>query len=268
MTPPMRHHVPRVLRVALTLLATVFFFSGGPLIGLVLLPILRLSSRDHRAYRRRCTRVLGRLHAMFAGWLRRAGLMVGPEHVPALPGIRDGAPYLLVCNHPTFIDVVLLLGAYPDLTCLVNQKWYRTLALGALLRQSAYLPGPSRAGEGEDDVVGAMVEHLRCGHPLLVFPEGKRSLPAKLHRFRRGAVEAAVRAGVPIVALFLSTDRPFLTRGTPLWDVPPEAARYDLELLDVIDTSSVSAERARAINAELQAKYQARFAQLLEARAA
>ena len=48
-----------------------------------------------------------------------------------------------------------------------------------------------------------MVQHLESGHPLLVFQEGTRSLPGRLRRFRRGAVEAAVRAKVSIVALLL-----------------------------------------------------------------
>lgn len=258
------------LRVLAAGFALLFFFAGGPLIGLVLLPLVWLVAEDREDHRRRSTRLLGRLHAAFASWMRFAGLIEGPPSIPALAGIAPNEPYLLVCNHPSLLDAVLLLGAYRGLTCVVKRSWYRSITLGPLLRQSAYLPGPARSPEHDDDVLSAMVMHLESGHALLVFPEGTRSLPEAMRRFRRGAVEAALRAQVPIVAVFLATDRPFLTKGEPAWKVIARLrpVRYELELLEVIDTRSIPLESARALNAELQSRYHARFAALMESRRA
>src|SRR5690606_3061160 len=121
--------------------------------------------------------------------------------------------------------------------------------------------------EESEDMLGTMVAHLRSGHPLLVFPEGTRSLADRLHRFRRGAVEAAVRAQVPIVALFVAVDRPFLMKGVPFWHVPQDTAHYVVEPLEIVDTRGVPVERAKALNAELQAKFQARFQRMIAERA-
>jgi 1-acyl-sn-glycerol-3-phosphate acyltransferase len=249
----------RVLRVALALAVAGSFFLVGPLLGLVVLPAVRLRAHDRADYRRRSTRVLGALHAFFVRCATWTGL-VAPPVAPPLPASLAGRGYVVVANHPTLLDVVLLLGAYRDLTCMVKRSWYRSLALGMLLRQSAYLPGPSRApGEDEgDDVLGTMVEHLRAGHPLLVFPEGTRSPPGRLHRFRRGAVEAAVRAQVPIVALHLAVDQPFLTREAPVWAIPDRPVRFTLALLDVIETRGLGAEDARALHDGLRARFVAR----------
>jgi 1-acyl-sn-glycerol-3-phosphate acyltransferase len=116
-------------------------------------------------------------------------------------------------------------------------------------------------------MLGAMVEHLEGGHPLLVFPEGTRSTQDRMHRFRRGAVEAAVRAKVPLVALFVSIDRPFLMKGVPFWKVPSDMARYSIERLEVIDTSALDASDAKQLNADLQARFHARFARMIAERA-
>ncbi|AKF09557.1 lysophospholipid acyltransferase family protein [Sandaracinus amylolyticus] len=257
--------MPRWLRIILTAWAFFLFFVGSPLIGIVVLPLLRLVAKDREDHRRRCTRVIGRLHRVFTWWMRVSGL-VAPPAMPELPGVAPGAPYVMITNHPSLIDVILLLGSFEGLTCVVKGSWYRSLVLGPLLKQTAYLPGPGSGEEESEDMLGTMVEHLSTGHPLLVFPEGTRSLKNRMHRFRRGAVEAAVRAKVPIVAMFVAIDRPFLMKGVPFWHVPKDTATYSIEPLEVIDTRDVPVEHAKALNAELQSKFQARFQRMLAER--
>lgn len=257
--------MPRSLRILLTAWSFFLFFGGSPVIGIVLLPILRLFARDAADHRRRCTRLIGRAFRVFTRWCTFARHIDAPREIPALPELAPGQPYVLIANHPSLIDIFFLLGSYPGLTCVTKGSWYRSIVLGPLLRQTNYLAGPGGTEES-DDMLGAMIGHLESGHPLLVFPEGSRSLPDRLRRFRRGAVEAAVRARVPIVALFLSVDRPYLMKGVPFWKVPRGTARYSLERIDVIDTSAIPIEDAKKLNADLQARYQERFTRMLAER--
>jgi 1-acyl-sn-glycerol-3-phosphate acyltransferase len=257
--------MPRFFRILLTGWSFFLFFLGSPLIGMVLLPVLRLFAKGREDHRRRCTRLIQRAMRFFAGWLRFAGLIEPPPEIPRLNGVSPGQSYVLITNHPSLIDIFFLLGMFDGLTCVTKRSWYRSIVLGPLLRQTHYLPGPGSWDEG--DTFQVMVEHLEQGHPLLVFPEGTRSLPDRMHRFRRGAVEAAIRARVPIVAFFVSIDRPFLMKGVPFWKVPSDTARYSMECLDVIDTSVLSVTDAKQVNADLQARFHARFARMLEGRA-
>lgn len=259
--------MPRFLRIVLSAWCFFLFFVGSPLIGIVVLPILRLFAKDREDHRRRCTRVIGRLHRVFWWWCSTSGLISPRPPMPELKGIAPGEPYVMITNHPSLIDVILLLASFEGLTCVVKGSWYRSLVLGPLLKQTAYLPGPGSGEEESEDMLGTMVTHLERGHPLLVFPEGTRSAKNRMHRFRRGAVEAAVRAQVPIVAMFVSLDRPWLMKGVPFWHVPRDTARYSVEMLEIVDTRGIPVERARALNAELQAKFQARFQRMLAERA-
>ena len=260
--------MPRALRIALTGWAFFLFFVGSPLIGLVLLPLARLAAPSAAVHRARCTRWIGAAHRVFWGWMRMSGLVTGRPGAVPLPELPTGGAYVMVTNHPTLIDVILLLGSYEGLTCVVKGSWYRSIVLGPLLRQTDYLAGPGSGRPESEDMLGTMVSHLRGGHPLLVFPEGTRSLADRMHRFRRGAVEAAVRAGVPVVALFLDVDPPFLMKGMPFWRVPPRAARFRVERLDVVSTEGLGPDDARALNESLQARFQARFDAARAARAA
>ncbi|MDQ3033216.1 MAG: 1-acyl-sn-glycerol-3-phosphate acyltransferase [Myxococcota bacterium] len=264
--------MPRWVRIVLSGWFFFLFFSGSPLLGIVILPLMRLFAKDRDDHRRRCTRLIQRLFRVFTAFCHFARLIEPPREMPALTGIAPGQPYVLITNHPSLIDIFFLLGGFDGMTCVAKGSWYRSLVLGPLLRQTSYLPGPGSGQEEtaavrEGGMLTAMVEHLEQGHPLLVFPEGTRSTQEHLHRFRRGAVEAAIRAKVPIVALFVAIDRPYLMKGVPFWKVPKDMARYSIERLDIIDTSGLDVSEAKALNADLQARFHARFARLLVERA-
>lgn len=258
--------MPRWLRIALTAWSFFLFFAGSPVIGVVLLPILRLFARDREDHRRRCTFLIGRAFRVFAAWCTFARNFEAPRSVPSLPEIVPGRPYVMISNHPSLIDLFFHLGSFDGLTCVAKGSWYRGWVLGPLLRQTHYLPGPGAGEDENDDMLGTMVAHLRAGHPLLVYPEGTRSLPDRLRRFRRGAVEAAIRAQVPIVALFTAIDRPYLMKGVPFWRVPRGTPRYSLERLAVIDTAGLTPEDAKRIHADLEQRYKSRFAEMLASR--
>jgi 1-acyl-sn-glycerol-3-phosphate acyltransferase len=256
--------MPRWLRIIFTATSFLFFFAGSPLIGLVVLPLMRLTAKDREDHRRRCTLFVSRLLRIFSEWVRFMGLVGYPRDF-ALPRGLEGRPYVMIANHPSLIDMILLMGALPGLTCVTKGSWSRSVVLGPLLRQTHYLPGPGSGEEESDDMLGTMVKHVESGHPLLVFPEGTRSPVERLLRFRRGAVETALRAKVPLVCLFVSLDRPFLMKGTPFWKVPRDRATYSFEILDVIDPDEETRD-ARTLNKTLHERYEARFAKMLAAR--
>lgn len=263
--------MPRAIRIALTGLSFLIFFLGSALIGLVLFPLLFVAAGfDLRRHRDRCTRLVGWGYGTFLFWMRLAGLIEWGPPVHPPPELRDRA-YVLVANHPSLIDVLFLLHWFrPRLTSLVKAAWYRSLFFGPLLRSTHYLPGASAeeldaaiAHDGEAPVVRRMTAHLRAGHPIVVFPEGTRSAAGGLRPFKRGAFEAAVAAGVPIVRVFIAVDRPMLMKGVPFWHVPPRRARWDFELLPTVDTAG---RTGRALRNALQADYEARFAEYVACR--
>ncbi|MBX7191426.1 MAG: 1-acyl-sn-glycerol-3-phosphate acyltransferase [Sandaracinaceae bacterium] len=254
--------MPRWLRIVLTGWCFFLFFFGSPVIPLLVFPWMRLTSRDEETYRGRCTHWLHRGTRFFTRLITFYRLVDAPREVSLPRGVDPSKPYVLVSNHPSLIDVVLSLGWFEGLTCVVKGSLMRSAAFGHLLRSTNYLPGPT--GEGED-VCGAIVAHLRKGHPIMVFPEGTRSLADRLHRFRRGAVEAAFEAGVPIVPMYLDVTVPFLMKGAPFWRAPHESPVYRAEFFEVIDPRTETRD-ARQVNADLQERYRARYAQTVSRR--
>jgi 1-acyl-sn-glycerol-3-phosphate acyltransferase len=252
-----RFRAPRFIRIALMGALFLLFFFGSPVLALTLFPILRLTSRDRDHYRARCTTLLHHgIHLIL--WTARFFGVVDYELAPLPPSIDEGKPFVLMSNHPTFVDMIVILGALPDLTCVTKGSWSRHWALGRLLRSTNYLPGPGSGMPESEHMLDSMVAHLRAGFPLLVFPEGQRSMKDQLRRFRRGAVEAAVAANVPIVPLYLALSRPYLTKDVPLWKPPEVAPKYTFEWFDVIRPEDFGKDSKR-IHEHLVAEYDARF---------
>ncbi|MFK7984870.1 MAG: 1-acyl-sn-glycerol-3-phosphate acyltransferase [Sandaracinaceae bacterium] len=232
------------------------FFCGSPFIALVVFPTLRLVS-GKEAYRRRCTRLLYLGMALICWLGRGAGIWVFQN--PVLPPRVDpDQSYVLISNHPTFIDMIVLLGSIPRLTCVTSGRWSRHWALGRLLRSTEYLPGPGSGRPESEDMLGSMVRHLQAGHSLLVFPEGQRSQKDQLRRFRRGAFEAAAQANVPLVPLFLGIDRPYLTKEVSIWNPPTPSPEYTFDWFEVVEPAEYDND-GRRIHEHLVSQYRARF---------
>ncbi len=258
--------MPRAARVLLSGLAFLLFAVGGAALSWVILPLSVARHRGRLAQRRRSQAVLHRYgYGGFVGTLRWLRLIAFDPPPVALP---DGA-YVLVANHPSLVDVMLLLATFPGLACVVKRSWFASPLIGPLLRHGGYIAGPGRdedeAGEGPaasgPPVLQRIVACLREGTPVLIFPEGSRSPPDGLLRFKRGAAEAALRAGVPLVPVLLRYDPPTLARGGSggsWWRVPARAIRISLEpLVDRAGDEPLPPDAdARAVTHALRVRYE------------
>ncbi len=266
--------MPRLLRILLSGSAFVAFFFSAAVIGRLLLPILvRLPGTPERRRARR-ERVMQAVYRSFIAYMKLVRLIYFER--PAIPAEvpGPGQAYVLIANHPSLIDAIVLGSLLPGLISVAKASWFRSWLMRPLLEYSGHIPGPQEhalpetageeAGE-EDSVLGRMVEHLRAGHPLLVFPEGSRSHERALRRFRRGALEAAIRAQVPIVPVFISVVPPMLMKHQAWYEVPPRGGRFAVEFLPVIQTAGAELD-SRALNRELKLRYEQRHAQMLAER--
>lgn len=266
--------MPKLLRILLTGSAFLGFFLFAGLLGRLMLPLVVAfpgSPERKRARREWFFLWTNRVFCFYMGMLRLV-LYRRPPLPADLP--PSGQGYIVIANHPSLVDVLLLGATLPGLTSLAKASWYRSWVLGPLLRHGKHVRGPepralTQAGTDSEDadapVLERMVEHLRAGHPLLVFPEGSRSHERTMRRFRRGAVEAAIRAQVPIVPVFISVAPPMLMKHQPWYEVPPRGGRFTLEFFPVIETAGRELD-ARALNHELKQRYEARHQQMLQER--
>lgn len=124
--------------------------------------------------------------------------LLGPVRVDGRHHIPSRGPCLLVANHQSILDALVVQGACPrrvramaKSTQFTRAGWSRLLgALGAF---------PVRRFEPDPQAVRTTLRLLAAGEVVAVYPEGERSWDGHLDPFRRGTLRLLLAAGVPVV---------------------------------------------------------------------
>lgn len=201
-------------RAAAARLRRVMYILARPLYGLWLwtaLGILVLAALIgafmlRAEPRRRTLRGLARLMTRATGIPLRG---VGLEHVPS------AGPAVVVVNHASYVDAILLYGLLPPQSCFVAKE---SLAKRPFVRWFLSATG-TRFVERLDPRTAVedtrhLVDLVRRSGLLIMFPEGTFSAMPGLLPFRMGAFVIAEQTGAPLIPMALRGTRTFLRDGS------------------------------------------------------
>nr|WP_286009696.1 MFS transporter [Salinicola sp. S1-1-2] len=125
----------------------------------------------------------------------------GRHNVPA-----EG-PALVVCNHVSFMDALVLGGACPrPLRFMMDRPIYESPWLNWFFRIAGAIPVDSdrRDPGGVRRALEEVSRALRNGEVVMIFPEGRLTPDGDVHAFRRGLDLVLARDPVPVVPAALS----------------------------------------------------------------
>jgi 1-acyl-sn-glycerol-3-phosphate acyltransferase len=123
------------------------------------------------------------------------------RHVP------DDGPALLVCNHVSYVDALVLGGSIPrPVRFVMYYKIHRIPVLGWLFRTARTIP---IAGAKEDPALMAKAfedvrDALRNGEVVGIFPEGGLTRDGDIARFRGGVERILADTPVPVIPLAIT----------------------------------------------------------------
>ncbi|MFP6848049.1 MAG: MFS transporter [Pseudomonas sp.] len=127
------------------------------------------------------------------------------EH-KGLEAIPDEGAAVLVCNHVSFVDALLIGGAVRrPIRFVMYYKIYNLPVLNFIFRTAGTVP---IAGRNEDLLIydaafKKIAEYLRNGELVCIFPEGKLTTDGEINEFK-GGIERIVEANpVPVIPLAL-----------------------------------------------------------------
>ena len=236
----------RLWRQVRTGSAFALFGVGGAILALLVLPFARRLS-DPAGFDLRAQRWLRVGYAAFMGYMDVLDL-VDVRRLGGAEQDGDPGPRLYVANHPTLIDTPMVVSAFDQADCIAKTEWAENRFLGPAIAAANYI----RRDTGSA-VVEEGVQRLAAGRTLVIFPEGTRTPDGvRLGRFERGAAHMALRAGVPIRPLVITSRPRSLMKGQKWYDVPDrpivltvrELAPLDpKDVLEGGETTSVAARR-------------------------
>jgi 1-acyl-sn-glycerol-3-phosphate acyltransferase len=125
----------------------------------------------------------------------------GDEHIPT-----QGAA-ILVCNHVSFVDAVLLMAASPrPIRFIMDHRIFAVPVLGALFRLAKAIPiAPQKEDPATYERAFAEARVvLTEGDLLAIFPEGGITKDGALGEFKGGVMKILATHPVPVVPLALT----------------------------------------------------------------
>jgi 1-acyl-sn-glycerol-3-phosphate acyltransferase len=249
----------RALSYAWRVPATGFAFAaiglGGLAMSLSLFPLIRLLSREAALRQRRTQAAIRASFRLYIGMLRVLGLMrvetVGAERLGACGGV------LVIANHPTLLDVVLLMTLVPNAQCVVKSGLWRNRFLGPVVRAAGYIRNDLSA----EELIGRCGEVLRQGNNLILFPEGTRSTPGRPCRFQRGFANLALLVPADLQIVHIACEPLTLTKGVPWYVVPERRAVFRVTVGERVASAPFMRYGSRALSARrLTSTIETRFA--------
>jgi len=140
----------------------------------------------------------------FAAWIVSRVMyrfrVTGDEHIP------EAGAAIVVCNHVSFVDALLLMAASPrPIRFVMDHQIFRTPVLGTLFRLAKAIPIAPQREQPEVYAAAFEAAHrvLEEGDLLGIFPEGAITRDGTLGEFKGGVariVERARGAGIePVV---------------------------------------------------------------------
>jgi 1-acyl-sn-glycerol-3-phosphate acyltransferase len=132
----------------------------------------------------------------------------------ALRHAQAGQPLVVVSNHASYLDVLVVAAVSPVPICFVSKSEASAWpVVGSFIRKCQYLTVSRQdASQAATDSQG-LAQRLESGETVHVFPEGTFTPHNGLRPFQMGAFKSAVESGCPILPVTLVGTRNVLRDG-------------------------------------------------------
>ncbi len=159
-------------------------------------------------------------HLFFRLFFRVLAWVVPGARFRIGPGVRAIRGAVIVCNHRSYLDPLLLISLFEKQKTIVKALFFDIPIFRWALRHSGYIPAAARGALASRTLeqVQSLGPFLAAGGNLFVFPEGTRGMRRGAGKLEKGAFRLARRWSAPIEVLWVeNTDKLF----------PPGRFRFD-----------------------------------------
>jgi 1-acyl-sn-glycerol-3-phosphate acyltransferase len=245
-------------RLAGTGICFAAFFGGGLMLALTVFPMIALFVRREEARIRATQAVIHHTFRLYIAILERLGII--KLQVFGQEALLDGKGRMIVANHPTLLDVVLLMSLIPRAQCIVKADLWKSRYLGGVMRWAGYI----RNDLEPEALLTACRKAMAEGKSLIIFPEGTRSRPGETLQFRRGFANIALLAGAEIQLVTIDCRPIMLSKGDPWWKIPPNRSLFRVTVGERLDVGATLGYQYRSLAArQLVRRLQAYFTEQL-----
>lgn len=214
-------------RLVMTGFCFALFGIGGLLLSVVWFNLLLLLVCNPVRRRRLARRSIAASFRAFLTVAKTLGVL--DYRIEGSDVLRQEKGCLVVANHPTLIDYVLLASVMPETDCLVKSALLKNPFVSGVIRAADYL-----INSQADALLPACQQRLDQGDTILIFPEGTRTRPGEKMTLQRGAANIAVRCGSDLRVVTIHCSEHLLDKQSKWYDVPPAKPLFTVEVRERI----------------------------------
>lgn len=217
-------------RLFATGLCFIIFGLGALVISAIIFPLqaLLISSEENRKQKARFT--IHKAFAFFISVMKCFGVLkVKLKNFEQLNNMRQ---QVVIANHPSLIDVVLIIAYLPNANCVVKSALFKNPFLRGVVKRVGYIDNTS-----SEQLFNDCKKSLASGCNIVIFPEGTRSKTGQPLAFKRGAANIAIRCQAHYQPILICVNPSTLTKKESWYDVPHKKFVVTLTAQAAIDNS-------------------------------
>ncbi|QIR13306.1 lysophospholipid acyltransferase family protein [Shewanella aestuarii] len=233
----------------------ITFGLGGLVCSLTILPLIYLLSGSKAKQVARVQKTVSLMFKFFVAMLTFTGVIKVKQQ--NLASLVNSQHTIIIANHPTLVDVVVLISLMPNVSCVVKQGLWRNPLIRSILSGAGYIPN-----RGADLLLQDCQQVLDSGTNLIIFPEGTRTITGRIiNPFARGAANIAIRTNTSILPIVLRTDVAGLTKQQSWYEIPRQTINMSVEVgklfscEDYNELADSESKKARQLTRELEQFY-------------
>lgn len=185
-----------IYRILAKLFCFAFFGICSLILAILLFPIIHIitgfNEKRFKVFVRKFNYQYFKIFVKIAEILGAIQLTV--ENKDSLKDLRSK---VVIANHPSLFDVVILFSLIPNANCIVKGELIQNKFISLIIR-NLYIPNNIPFEDQLEMAKASMNE----GNNLIIFPEGTRSKPGEPWEFKKGAARFALYAQNDVVPIF------------------------------------------------------------------
>lgn len=219
-----------IRRVCVKLFCFAFFGISSLILAILLFPIMHVLSGFSETKFKKMVRKFN--HRYFKIFVKLAtilgGISLSVENKGALTELRSK---VVIANHPSLFDVVILFSLIPNADCIVKGELIQNKFISLIIK-NLYIPNNIPF----DDQLEHAKKSMEEGNNLIIFPEGTRSKPGEPWDFKKGAARFALYSKNDVIPIYFGGNEKIgLRKHDKLLQFhPTERYKYILKVLSSI----------------------------------
>ncbi|MBI4515344.1 MAG: 1-acyl-sn-glycerol-3-phosphate acyltransferase [Deltaproteobacteria bacterium] len=122
-------------------------------------------------------------------------------HIEGRERIRPGVAYVMVANHQSLLDILVLFRLFVHFKWVSKIENFRVPAVGWNMRLNRYIELRRGDRQSVAEMMSACERAIAGGNSIMMFPEGTRSPDGRLRAFKEGAFILAQRTRAPLLPI-------------------------------------------------------------------